>query len=74
MGNVPRAPRPGGPRAQGGPAPPPKRKKRKKEEKEERDAQRQYMVIGTLAPNIIEFLLLCSDWGSGPEGGDVLLN
>ena len=39
-----------------------------------RDAQRQYMVIGTLAPYIVEFLLLCSDWGSGPEGGDVLLN
>ena len=39
-----------------------------------RDAQRQYVVIGTLAPIIIECLFLRSDWGSGPEGGDVLLN
>ena len=40
-----------------------------------RDAQRQYVVIGTLAPIIVECLFfLCSDWGSGPEGGDVPLN
>ena len=41
----------------------------------ERDAQRQYVVIGTLAPITVECLLfLCGDWGSGPEGGDVPLN
>ena len=45
-----------------------------KAKKKERDAQRQYVVIGTLAPIAIECLFLCSDWGSGPEGGDVRLN
>ena len=43
--------------------------------KKQRDAQRQYVVIGILAPIIVECLLFsCSDWGSGSEGGDVPLN
>ena len=44
-------------------------------EKDKRDAQRQYVVIGTLAP--ILFVLICCficwDWSSGPEGDDVLV-
>ena len=47
---------------------------KKERQTEKRDAQRQYVVIGTLAPIIIECLFLCSDWGSGPERGDVRLN
>ena len=40
-----------------------------------RDAQRQYVVIGTLAPIFLIYFccLMCCDWGSGPEGDDVLV-
>ena len=43
--------------------------KEKKRTKEQLDAQRQYVVIGSLA---LLMILFCLFLGSGPEGGDVL--
>ena len=52
-----------------------KKDMRKYTKTKERDAQSQYVVIGTLAPIVVEcFMFLCSDRGSGPEEGDVPLN